>query len=134
MKINISATAFLSALLLSCTYAPTAIAGDGIAGDWTGESICTVRPSPCNDEHVIYHISEPDAEGKLKLRADKLVNGKPEEMGTLDCTYEAKSSHLNCQMKNGVWDFNVAGKKMTGTLKLADGTLYRRISVTRSES
>lgn len=134
MKINTSATALLSALLLSCTYAPTAIAGDGIAGDWTGESICTVRPPPCNDEHVICHLSEPDAGDNLKLRADKLVNGKPEDMGTLDCTYEAKSSRLNCQMKNGVWDFAVAGKRMTGTLKLADGTLCRRIAVTKSES
>lgn len=134
MKMNVSATALFSALLLSCTYAPTAIAGDGIAGNWTGESICTVRPSPCNDEHVIYHVSEPDADGKLKLRADKLVNGKLEDMGTLDCTFDVKNSHLNCQMKNGVWDFDVAGKKMTGTLKLPDGTLYRRISVVKSDN
>ena len=104
---------------------------DEIAGNWTGESICTVKPSPCHDEHVIYHVSQPDSNGKMQIVADKVVNGKAEEMGTLDCIFDKKASTVTCSMNNGLWEFSVSGKKMEGTLKLKDGTLFRRINVTK---
>jgi hypothetical protein len=121
--------AVVFAISQSCTAA--SLASDGIAGDWTGESICTVKNSPCHDEHVIYHISEPDPNGKLKIDADKIVNGKPEFMGTIDCTFDKKASTLVCPMNNGLWEFSVSGTKMEGTLKLSDGTLFRRINVAK---
>jgi hypothetical protein len=100
-----------------------------IAGDWTGESICTVHPSSCHDEHVIYHVTEPDSGGKLQITMDKVVDGKPEFMVTLDCTYDKGHSAVACPMRGGMWDFVVSGTAMNGTLKLPDGTLFRRISV-----
>ena len=112
----------------SVNYAGS-FATDVLAGDWTGESICTVHPSSCNDEHVIYHITEPDSAGKLQINADKIVDGKPEFMGTLDCSYDKQHSIIACSMSQGFWEFVVRGKTMNGTLKLRDGTLYRKISV-----
>jgi hypothetical protein len=106
-----------------------AVDTDSIAGDWTGESICTVHPSPCHDEHVIYHITEPDSAGKFQIKADKIVDGKPEFMGTLDCTYDREQSTVACPMRGGMWNFTVTQSVMNGTLKLPDGTLYRKISV-----
>lgn len=103
----------------------------GPAGTWTGDSICTVKSSPCRDEHVIYRIAEPDAAGKFQIQADKVVDGKPEFMGTIDCEYDKAASSAECRMNNGVWQFTIAGNKMDGTLKLTDGTLYRTISVRR---
>jgi len=36
-------------------------------------------------------------------------------------------------VKPGIWEFSVAGEVMTTTLKLDDGTLYRKISVRRQK-
>jgi len=102
---------------------------ESIGGDWEGESICTVHPSSCHDEHVIYHVTEPDSDGKLQINADKVIDGKPEAMGTLDCTYDKNHSAIACPMRGWIWEFTIAGTSMTGTLKMPDGTLFRRISV-----
>jgi len=126
--------AFVLAISINCGAAPNSNvspAATGPAGDWTGESICTVKASACHDERVIYHITEPDSAGNLKIQADKVVNGTPDDMGTFDCTYNKKTSSIECTMKNGVWHFDVNGDKMQGTLKLPDGTLYRRITLTK---
>jgi hypothetical protein len=111
-------------LLVACVaYAQK---NDAVVGTWEGESICTVRPSPCHDEHVVYEIVDNK---KLTLSADKVVNGQRENMGAFDCTFDGKD--LRCPMKNGLWDFAVLGSELNGTLKLPDGTLYRKIHVVR---
>ena len=128
---------FVLAVSINCGAPPNSNvspATTDVAGDWTGESICTVKNSPCHDEQVIYHITEPDSAGNLKIQADKVVNGTPEDMGTIDCTYDKKASSIECKMKNWVWHFIVDGDKMQGTLNMPDGTLYRRISVTKRTS
>jgi hypothetical protein len=107
--------------------------GAGAVGKWKGESICTVMPSACHDEVVVYEISAPaEKKGTLVWKADKIVNGRQENMGTLDCTYAAESRTLTCDMPGrGVWSLTVHGDAMTGTLKLSDGTLFRKITVRR---
>lgn len=125
MKTKLIAHILYSMLLAASCYA----AVDGLGGNWSGESICVIRDSPCHDEQVIYHITEPDSGGKLTIQADKLVNGQPEEMGTLECTFDKAASLITCLMKNGKWEFTVTGNSMKGTLKLPDGQLYRNISV-----
>lgn len=108
-------------------------AGTLFGGDWTGDSICTIRTSPCHDEHVIYRMTGPDPAGKLKVEMDKVVNGQPEAMGDpLDCEFHNKESMFNCSMRNGMWEFHVSGDKIEGTLTLPDGRLYRRINVLRA--
>lgn len=114
-------------------FSACTVLASSIAGTWSGTSICTIKDSPCHDENVVYHITEPDAAGNLKINADKIVNGKPEEMGTLDCTLDAKASKLTCPFKDWKWEFSIAGDKMTGTLKMPDGKLYRNISVTKDK-
>lgn len=125
MKTKMIAQVLFSMLLAASCYAVV----DGLAGSWSGESICTIRDSPCHDEQVIYHITEPDSAGKLTIQADKVVNGQPEDMGTLDCTFEKAASQITCLMKNGKWEFLVIGNTMKGTLNLPDGRLYRNISL-----
>lgn len=122
---KIATTLFV--ILIFCT----AIFAVGVAGTWRGESICTVKNSPCHDEQVVYHATEPDGAGKFKIQADKIVNGRPEDMGTLDCTFDSKASKITCPIPKGVFEFVVEGSRMTGTLKLPDGTLFRRISLAK---
>jgi hypothetical protein len=102
-----------------------------VVGTWEGESICTVRPSACHDEHVIYDIKQTD-HGRFSMSADKVVNGERQNMGDLECTYDGKT--VSCPFAKGVWSFEVSGTKMSGTLKLTDGTLFRKVQVTKKES
>ena len=118
-----------AALFSGCIFA----SNQGIAGNWKGESICMIKDSPCHDEHVIYTITEPDKAGKLQIQADKVVNGQRENLGTLDCQFDAKAATITCPMKNGEWSFDVKGDTMTGTLTLPDGRLFRRINVKKEK-
>lgn len=121
----------LCAVHVSLLGSSFAQAPKDLSGNWEGESICTVASSPCHDEHVIYRISQDkDAPGKYTIGADKVVNGQPEYMGDLHCVYDQPKANLRC-VKPGVWEFTIVGDTMTGTLKLDDGTLYRKISVKR---
>src|SRR4051794_23364345 len=56
-----------------------------VLGTWRGTSICTVRPSACNDETVVLHISAGDAPDAFVVQANKVVNGQELDMGTLRC-------------------------------------------------
>src|SRR5258708_40024525 len=102
-----------------------------VAGDWTGTSLCTnlqLLPG-CHDETVIYHFTKAGGD-KVHVAADKIVNGKPEPMGEFDRTQNG--SRLTCEMSNrqgrALWDFNVDGDHITGTLKLLpNGDVVRKI-------
>jgi hypothetical protein len=80
---------------------------------------------------VVYHIKpEGDSPAKFAIDADKIVNGREEFMGTIHCTYTAEKKELFGDT-SGDWRFAVEGDAMTGTLHLKDGTLYRKINVSR---
>lgn len=107
-----------------------------ILGDWEGESVCVDKNRPaCRNEHVVYHVKKKDDEADaVTIAADKIVNGKPEEMGVLECKYDASKSTLTCEFTvnstHGVFEYRVKGDEMEGTLKLLPaGTLGRRIKV-----
>jgi len=123
-RFALSLIAVLTISLL-CTNA-RAQKANSVLGTWEGESICTVRPSPCHDEHVIYEISRIENSDRLTIAMDKVVAGERQYMGSLECQYQP--GHLLCHYRNDHWDYVVKGQKMTGTLTLSDGRLYRRIS------
>jgi hypothetical protein len=107
-----------------------------LAGDWTGTSLCTdLKALPaCHDETVVYHITKL-AENKVHVAADKIVDGKPQNMGEFDM--DVAGNRLTHEMTNGrgeraLWDFTVDGDHMTGTLKLLPGNeVVRKIDVKR---
>lgn len=102
---------------------------DTVLGTWEGESICTVRPSPCHDEHVIYQISKTENAEQFTIAMDKVVAGERQSVGSLLCRYEP--GHLFCRYRDDHWDYTIEGRKMAGTLALSDGRLYRRINVSK---
>ena len=111
-----------------------------VLGTWEGESICTVHPSPCHDEHVVYEIAPKKQEdkqkaGALEVAAYKIVNGEKLYMGSLFCDYTAAKSELRCHYRaDDLWVFSITGDEMKGTLVINSGTLYRRINVKRKSS
>ena len=134
LRSGFAASIFLAVVCSSASAAHDLRQTRTLAGDWKGTSICTVKNSPCRDESVIYHITEPDAAGAVTINADKIVAGQPERMGQFDCKFDAKASVITCSMPKGEWRFTVTGSKMSGTLRLSDGTLYRNVAVQRSSS
>jgi hypothetical protein len=107
-----------------------------ILGDWEGESVCVDKNRPaCRNEHVVYHLTKKAGEADgVTMNADKIVDGKPEEMGVLECKYDASKSTLTCEFTvnstHGVFEYTIKGDEMEGTLKiLPAGTLGRRIKV-----
>jgi hypothetical protein len=107
-----------------------------VLGSWEGDSTCTVRDSPCHDEHVLYQITEDKKDAwQLNLDAYKIIDGAPDFMGTLTCHYESKAGALSCTSSNREkddWQFHILGDAMSGRLIIDDGkTLYRRITLHR---
>ena len=108
----------------------------GVIGTWEGESICTVKNSPCNDEHVVYEITRGENE-QVFVEAHKIAQGEKQSMGKLTCQWKAVSRELGCVApisRSNHWDFRISedGSRMTGTLLLDDRKLlYRRVDVRR---
>ncbi|HEV8503903.1 MAG TPA: hypothetical protein VGQ53_00835 [Chitinophagaceae bacterium] len=111
---------------------------DNIEGTWKGTSLCQVKPSPCHDENVVYHISKA-ASGKMySMQANKIINGVEEGMGTLDGSYDETQHILTVTMKDkqdrtNVWLFKIDGKQMHGTLTVDEKTLFRVIEVKKAD-
>jgi hypothetical protein len=113
-----------------------------LVGDWFGESICVNKEKfpACHDEQVVYHVAV--ASGKtntVTIAADKIVNGKPEAMGTFDFTYDAQKRTLTSEINNErmhlIFEFAVKDELLEGTLsRLPERTLARRIKVKKSKT
>ncbi|MFL6227445.1 MAG: hypothetical protein ACJ741_01545 [Pyrinomonadaceae bacterium] len=109
--------------------------GSALVGNWIGESICVGDHPACHDEKVIYRIKQPpDAAGNVEISADKIVDGKPENMGVIRCKYDGEKKTLTGDLESprykGVWEFAVRGDTIEGTLTvLPEKTVARRIKV-----
>lgn len=125
-------------VLFACWMTSPALASDkAVLGSWEGESKCTVPSSPCQDERVLFQITADKKDPfRLNLDAYKVIEGNPEFMGTLTCSYESKAGALSCTSstkEKDDWEFHVMGDMMSGRLIINDGkTLYRRVSLHRS--
>src|SRR2546423_136212 len=92
-----------------------------LTGDWTGESICFGNNPSCHDEKVVYHISIDTADStKVKIAADKIVDGKPEWMGDVYLKYDPAKQTLTGDLESsrfhGVWEFSIKGNIIEGGL------------------
>lgn len=128
MRYQSLAVMFALSLFSDIAGFATAESAKDVLGEWEGKSMCQVSRSACHDEDVVYHITELPS-GKFSWKADKIIAGKCETMGVLACTFGNKT--LVCRVDKGTWTFHVDGTRMTGTLRLTDGTLYRSVDVKR---
>lgn len=104
-----------------------------LVGDWRGESVCVVRDSACRDEDSLYHVTRLAGKpGWFSMKLDKIVDGKPVTMGTTECRDDSAKRTLTCEFPRGVFRFTIQANKMAGTMNLTDGTLWRKISLSKS--
>jgi hypothetical protein len=134
MKLRIVAMPVAAALLLTSSAVPQQqqATAPNPAGVWRGTSLCTVRPSPCNNEVVVYFITRVNGSDSLSIDARKIVHGQEEEMGVVGCRFAANDAQLTCTMPNGVWRFTVTADSLTGELRLPNNTKYRDVRTARS--
>lgn len=118
------------ALLLAAAFATiSAMPDDALVGDWRGDSVCVVRPSACVDEKALYHVKKLGQTDRYSLQADKIENGQPINMGTVDCAYAPEKQALTCELPKGAIHLALHGTRLEGTMNLPDGTLWRNISL-----
>src|SRR4029077_16651364 len=101
-----------------------------LVGDWRGDSICVVHPSACHDEKALYHLkATPGSDHHYSLDADKIVDGKPEFMGSMECSYATEKRSLTCSTPKLSVHLVLDGRSLNGTMNLSDGTLWRNITL-----
>jgi len=113
--------------------------GNQLIGDWSGESKCVGSNPYCHDEVVVYHISRSKTDAKkITIVADKIIDGKPDYMGTFECDYDVVKHTLTSEFTiprtggKGVWLFKIDGDKMDGTLTVfPENEIGRRVKVTK---
>lgn len=135
-------------MLASCFYiiaTTSAVAQDSdirrLVGDWTGESICANKEKfpACKDEHVVYHVAvTPNKTDTVTIKADKIVDGKPEFMGEFDFLYDQKKQTLVTEFQNSrvhlTIEFVVKGDAMEGIIaSLPERTIARNIKVKKNK-
>ena len=111
-----------------------AVDESALVGDWRGDSICVVRPSACNDEKALYRVKKREGLNAYSVQADKIVDGKPVEMGTMECTFAPEKHQLTCSTPRLVLNLTLSGKKLGGTMNLRDGTVWRNINLKKDEA
>jgi hypothetical protein len=104
-----------------------------VVGDWRGSSICRVKPSACHDEEALYHVKAGAKPGTFSMQADKIVDGKPVEMGTSDCTFDAAKSLLHCWFERGYVDLTLEGEQLNGAMFLTDKSRWREIKLKKAK-
>jgi hypothetical protein len=92
------------------------------------------KNTPAKDEVVVWHIAKGREPGTLRVRADKIVNGRNITMGTLPFKYDKAQKTIVCEYRHGVWRLTVKENSMEGSLTLSDGTILRRVKLERANS
>ena len=104
----------------------------GLVGEWSGTSLCQVKPSPCHDEEVVFRLSHPEKD-KIRLQADKIVDGKAVTTGVDDWFYDSASQVLIWEIPRGTWKLTVDGDEINGTLITRDNVVFRKVHLHRSK-
>ena len=105
-----------------------------LVGVWKVTSLCQIKNSQCHDENVVYHISKNSSGDSYQIDASKIIDGKEDDMGTLNFSFNAQQKilYLIDSVQQVKWEFKVTGKEMHGTL-ISRGKLYRIIDLKRED-
>ena len=92
-----------------------------LEGTWRGDSLCVEKGAACHDEVAVYRIATmPGKRGYLMVTGGKAVDGKEIVMGS-------------GELPRGVITLKLNGDKLEGTFILPDKTVFRRITLKKSD-
>jgi hypothetical protein len=103
------------------------------AGIWKGDSACQMKDSPCHDEASVYYVSKGAEPNSFQMKMDKMVDGKEEPMGTVNCKAGSDSGSYVCRLNElATWKWRLDKDVLDGSLEYR-GQLYRKIHLIRAE-
>ena len=123
-------------ILSSITHAQAKTHDDSLlVGTWKGTSICQVRPSPCNDEIAVCHLTSNHTKNSYHIVMNKVVNEKEEDMGVGDYIFDAGKKTLSYwdEQHKIAFTFHVIGDRMEGTL-VYQNKIYRIIKLSKANN
>ena len=132
MKIRLAGLALASVLAhganaQSQSHPPLTVSPVGV---WHGTSVCLVRPSACNDEIVVYRITQVKPADSVAIDARKIVRGEEQGMGILGCLV-SPNGQLTCVIPQGTWRFSVHNDSLNGEFRSRDNTRFRDVRAAR---
>ena len=107
--------------------------GPSFTGIWKGDSVCQIRDSPCHDEASVYYVSPGSEPNTFQMKMNKIVDGKEETMGTVNCTADSGTASYVCRLNaQSMWTWRVNKDALDGDMQYR-GQLYRKIHLIRAE-
>ena len=105
-----------------------------LEGIWRGDSLCVEKGAACHDEVAVYRIATmPGKRGYLMVTGGKVVDGKEIVMGSGEWRYDSEKQTLSVELPRGVITLKLNGDKLEGTFILPDKTVFRRITLKKSD-
>ena len=101
-----------------------------IIGVWKGTSICQLQNTSCQDEIVVYYITKSRDVDSFSVKANKIIDGREQEMGVLLYKLDRKNKRLISNDNGALWKFDLKNRELSGTL-FYKGTFYRIIKLTK---
>jgi hypothetical protein len=104
-----------------------------LPGTWRGDSLCAEKGASCHDEIAVYRIASiPSKPGYLMVTGGKVVDGKEIVMGVGEWRHDSAKHTLTVELPRGVITLKVDGDKLEGAFVLPDKTVFRRITLKKS--
>ena len=105
-----------------------------LPGTWRGDSLCAEKGTSCHDEIAVYRIASiPSKPGYLMVTGGKVVDGKEIVMGAGQWRHDSAKRTLTVELPRGVNTLKVDGDKLEGAFLLPDKTVFRRITLKKSD-
>src|SRR5436189_1004288 len=126
-------------VVLSGAIGQTATTTPGPAqliGTWSGTSTCTDRVAApaCGDETVLYHFGPGTKPGVIRCQADRIVDGKPVDMGEQEFSWDAAESVWKAEYSSPrgktIWRMKIDGTHISGTAEMLPGNkIFRKVDL-----
>jgi len=105
-----------------------------LEGTWRGDSLCVEKGAACHDEVAVYRLATmPGKRGYLMVTGGKVVDCKEIVMGSGEWRYDSEKQTLSVELPRGVITLKLNGDKLEGTFILPDKTVFRRITLKKSD-
>ena len=116
------------------SYSSSTVAqGPSFTGVWKGDSVCQIKDSPCHDEASVYYVSPGSEPNTFQMKMNKIVDGKEETMGTVNCTADSNAGLYVCRLSaTSTWTWRLNEGSLDGDLQYR-GQLYRKIHLVRQD-
>jgi hypothetical protein len=102
-------------------------------GVWRGDSVCQIKDSPCHDEASVYYVFPGSAPNTFQMKMNKIVDGKEETMGTVNCNADSNAGSYVCRLNaTSTWTWRLNKGSLDGEMQYR-GQLYRKIHLVRQD-